>query len=149
MSTAKIGWGTRIAILYGGFVVLMVSLVTMSMKQDFSLVSDDYYQQELAYQNTIDASRNRSALSAPATVSAYTKEVVIGFPAEFAGSSITGTVHFYSPVATKLDRKFDIAASDNVMHIVREDLVNGRYIVKLSWVAAGTTYYQETDLNLR
>ncbi|MCD6063304.1 MAG: hypothetical protein K0R82_1215, partial [Flavipsychrobacter sp.] len=50
---------------------------------------------------------------------------------------------------TKLDRKFDIAASDNVMHIGRKDLVNGRYIVKLSWVAAGTTYYQETDLNLR
>lgn len=149
MSTVKIGWGTRIAFLYGGFVVMMVSLVTLSMKQDFSLVSDEYYQDELAYQNTIDASRNSSTLSEPTTVSAYAKEIIVRFPQEFAGNSVTGTVHFYSPVATSLDRKFDIVLSNNVMHIDRQQLAGGRYVVKLSWKANGKTYYQETDLNLQ
>ena len=149
MSTAKIGWGTRIAILYGGFMVLIISLVTLSMKQNFSLVSDKYYSEELAYQSTIDASKNSSALSSPVNITAYAKEIVVRFPEEFGDKSISGTVHFYSPVATNLDRKFDIAADDNTMHIERQQLVNGRYIVKLSWMSEGKTYYQETDLNLR
>lgn len=149
MSTVKIGWGTRIAVLYGGFVIMMVTLVILSIKQDFSLVSNEYYKEELAYQNTIDASKNSSALSAPATVSAYNKEVVIHFPAEFAGNNISGTVHFYSPLAARLDRRFDIAASNNMMHIDRRQLVSNRYVVKLSWSANGKTYYQEADLNLQ
>ncbi|WP_276133149.1 FixH family protein [Polluticoccus soli] len=149
MSTVKIGWGTRIAFLYGGFVVMMVSLVILSMKQDYSLVSDDYYKEELAYQNTIDASKNSSALSEPAAINAYNKEVIVRFPAEFAAASLSGTVHFYSPVATSLDRKFDISASDNIMHIDRQQLAGNRYVVKLSWSANGKTYYQETDLNLQ
>lgn len=149
MSTVNIGWGTRIAVLYGGFVIMMVTLVTLSIKQDFSLVSDEYYKEELAYQNTIDASRNSSALSEPATVSAYTKEVVVRFPQEFAGNSVAGTVHFYSPVATALDRKFDILLSNNSMHIDRQQLAGSRYVVKLSWKANDKTYYQETDLNLQ
>lgn len=148
MSTVKIGWGTRIAILYGGFVILIASLVTLSMKQDFSLVSDDYYKEELAYQSTIDASKNSSMLSEPANISVYKKEIVVRFPAEFAGKNIEGTAHFYSPVATSLDRKFEIKASDNTMHIERKEMASGRYIVKLSWAADGKTYYQETNLNL-
>jgi hypothetical protein len=148
MSTVKIGWGTRIAFLYGGFVVLMVSLVTLSMKQDYSLVSDEYYKEELAYQATIDASKNCSVLSAPASVSVYNKEVVIHFPEEFSRKQLSGSIHFYSPVATSLDRKFDVAVIDNAMRIDRIKLANTKYIAKLSWNADGKTYYQETTLNL-
>ncbi|MBW7914094.1 MAG: FixH family protein [Taibaiella sp.] len=68
MSTMKFGWGSRIALLYGGFVVLIAALVTGSMRQDFDLVADDYYQQEIAYQNVLDAGKNQSALSAPVRV---------------------------------------------------------------------------------
>src|SRR5690349_2223576 len=127
MSTVKIGWGARIALLYGSFVVLMMSLVTLSMKQDFSLVSDEYYKEELAYQATIDASKNSAVLSAPASVSVYNKEVVIRFPEEFSRKQLNGAIHFYSPVTTSLDRKFDVAVIDNAMRINRSKVANAKY----------------------
>ena len=39
----KLGWGWKIAILYGVFAVLIVSLVIASNRQHFDLVTDDYY----------------------------------------------------------------------------------------------------------
>lgn len=148
MSTAKIGWGARIAILYLGFMGLIIALVTMSMKQDFDLVSDQYYQEELAYQHTIDANKNGAALSAPVTITASAANVVIDFPAEFAGAGITGSAYFYSPVTSKFDRTFSISVNGNTMSIPKSSLQNARYTVKLNWVAGGKAYYQETDLNL-
>jgi nitrogen fixation protein FixH len=118
------------------------------MKQDFSLVSDEYYKEELAYQATIDASKNSAVLSAPASVSVYNKEVVIRFPEEFSQKQLSGSIHFYSPVTTSLDRKFDVAVVENAMRIDRSKLGKTNYVVKLTWNAEGKTYYQETSLNL-
>ena len=61
-------WGARIALLYGGFVVLIVVLVTKSMREDFDLVSADYYNKELAYQNVIEAAKEQATLSEPVKV---------------------------------------------------------------------------------
>ena len=47
-------WGKRIAIGYGAFVVFILALVVMAFQQDFDLVADDYYEQEIAYQERID-----------------------------------------------------------------------------------------------
>ena len=50
----KISWGTKIATLYIGFVGLIILMVSMSMRQRVDLVSEDYYNRELAYQDKIN-----------------------------------------------------------------------------------------------
>lgn len=148
MSTFKIGWGGKIAILYGGFVLLIAALVTGSMRQDFDLVADDYYQQELAYQDVLDAGKNQSALSAPADIYANATDVVITFPDEFKGKAINGNVHFYSPIDETWDKQVKLENTGAVVTVPRSELQNTRYTIKLSWDADAKNYYQESDINL-
>lgn len=141
-------WGWRIALLYGGFVALIMTLVIRSSHQHFDLVSKDYYEKEIAYQQVIDASRNQSALSSAMEVHANATNVVIEMPAEFAGKSVIGSVQFYSPVNAAWDKKYPIRLVDNKIMIARSELKNTRYTIKIDCEAAGKKYYQETELNL-
>ena len=50
----KISWGTGIAIFYSFFVISMLVLVYATTKQDISLVSDTYYEEDLSYQKKMD-----------------------------------------------------------------------------------------------
>ena len=148
MSTIKINWGAKIAMLYGGFVVLIVILVTGSMRQDFDLVSADYYQQELEYQKVIDASKNQSALSSPVQLHADGQYVYLDFPQEVVQKTIAGNVQFYSEVKTQWDKTMPLTPATGKMTISRSELQKTNYLVKISWNADGVDYYQETRINL-
>lgn len=148
MSTIKLGWGGRIAVLYGGFVILIVALVTGSMRQDFQLVSTDYYGDEIRYQEVIDAGKNQAALSAPVAIVADASNVNIELPQEFAGVSVTGEVHFYSPVNADWDKVIDMNISNKILSIPRTQLHTTRYKVKITWNADNKQYYQESEIAL-
>lgn len=145
----KIGWGTKIAFLYGGFVLLIATLVVGSMRQDFDLVSKDYYQEEIEYQKTIDAGKNQAALSTPVHMHANEANVVLKFPAEFDGKTITGNVQFYSPVDASLDKSFKLTVENNSMFVNRGELSKAAYKVKINWEVEGKAYYQESAINLK
>ena len=148
MSIIKLNWGARIALLYVGFVLLIATLVVSSMRQSFDLVTPDYYDQELKYQDVIDAGKNQATLSAPVALEATEQVIHIRFPDEFRGNTLKGTVQFYSPVNSTWDKKFDIVAMENAMSVPRTAIRATNYKVKITWEAAGKQYYQESELNL-
>ncbi len=148
MSTMKINWGIRIAVLYSGFVILMVTLVTLSMREDFQLVSGDYYQKELRYQEIIDAGKNQAALSRPVILDADASEVAILMPEEFSGRQVKGNIEFFAASDAKRDAVFELDIAGNRQTISRERLYPTHYQVKINWEADGKKYYQETALNL-
>lgn len=147
--TTKIGWGTRVALLYGGFVAIIVILIVGSMRQDFDLVSKDYYAEEIAYQNTIDAGKNQSELSAPAFVTTDAGYVTVSFPQEFKNKDVKADLHFYSPVSASLDSKFSEHTSNGAIAVARKSLKNERYKLKIGWESEGKKYYQETEVDLK
>jgi len=149
MSTFKLGWGGRIAVLYGGFVILIATLVTGAMRQDFDLVADDYYQQEIAYQDVLDAGKNQSALTTAVLVSADERAITIEFPADFNGQMINGSVHFYSPIDSKWDKQLALENVQNSITVARSELRNTTYMVKISWEANTKKYYQESEITLQ
>jgi hypothetical protein len=148
MSIIKLNWGARIALLYVVFVGLIVTLVVASMRQSFDLVTPDYYDQELKYQDVIDAGKNQATLSSPIVLEATEQVVNIKFPDEFRGNTLKGTVLFYSPINSTWDKKFDIVAAGNAMTIPRTAVRTTNYKVKIAWETSGKKYYQESELNL-
>lgn len=148
MSTLKMNWGAKIAVLYIGFVALIITLVVGSMRQDFDLVSKDYYAQELAYEKTIDASRNTAALSAPLSLRQDEQVITIQFPAVFSGKVVDATLHFYSSIDDALDRTVKLNSSENKIVIQRSLLPAAAYTLKMSWSSEGKEYYQEFNVNL-
>ena len=144
----KIGWGWKIAVLYSGFVVLILGLVIAANRQHFDLVSNDYYEEEIAYQKVLDAGKNQSALSHPLNIHASDKVVTIEFPDEFKSKVLSGDIQFYSPVNAEWDRNFKINALDNSVNISRSALHNTRYTIKISCSVDGKQYYQESEILL-
>ena len=43
-------WGNRIILVFVCFIAFILSMVTRAFQQDFDLVAEDYYAQELNYQ---------------------------------------------------------------------------------------------------
>lgn len=57
----KINWGTGLAITLGIFAFGMGFTVYQATQSEHDLVTRDYYQQELAYQSTIDGKTKYSS----------------------------------------------------------------------------------------
>jgi hypothetical protein len=148
MTTVRIGWGLRITLLYLGFVAIIITLVAGSMHQDFDLVSADYYERELTYQQVLDAAENQNTLSAPVSVFANASMLTIVFPPEFSGKQVEGKVHFYSPVNAAWDKEMPITVIDGKMSVDRSMLEKTRYNVKIDWTVDGKEYYQQSEISL-
>ena len=62
----KFNWGTGIVLAFIGFIsFIMYFVVNMNTdkKLDHDLVTEDYYKQELKYQNDIDKEKNAKTLT--------------------------------------------------------------------------------------
>ncbi len=136
--------------LYIGFVIMIVALVGATFFHKSELVADDYYEQETNFQKRLDASQAANAMGEPLRIKEEGSDIVLRFPAAFAGRIVTGTAHFYSASNAGADRSFPIHLSGaNEWHVPRSRLTTARYDVQVSWAAGSTDYYQTLPLNLR
>ena len=140
-------WGKKIAILYIGFVLMIVFLVLKSNHENTDLVSADYYAQELKFQDKIDGQNNMNALSGQVQCEARNKTVNITFPQELFGKNTTGEILFYRPSDATLDlsSKLEMDAQGNqVIH--SENFKRGIYRMQLKCVANSKSYYYEQQI---
>ena len=143
-------WGHKILILYSGFVIMTLVMVFMAYRHDVPLVSDDYYERELKYQDEIDMLTNAGELTSPIRVEyrAGSHLLVIHYPAENTGR-ITGKIEFMRPSDPKQDTRFQIEVNDqHTQEISTSSMVKGLWNLKVYWENAGTKYLEQQDLIL-
>lgn len=136
-------WGWKIAILYSGFVIMILTFVVASTRIDFHLVTEDYYAEEIAYQERIDRTNAALALDDPMEIRLLKAEqkVEIEFP---EGQSPSGEILLYSPTNSREDRTFEVAPnSEQVQNISLKGLRTGLWKVQILWEDAGVKYYKE------
>lgn len=140
-------WGKGITLFLIGFVSFMGFLVYKTFQVDFDLVADDYYAQEIAYQDRIDAQHNLAMQQFEPTVRSTPEGVSIEVaPNEMRG---TGEVYFYDPRGREGDRTFELKLDEQgAMLVDYRELGAHRYQVKMSWEANGKQYFFETPIDL-
>lgn len=136
------GWGTRIALFYGSFVALMLFMVYMAFQEDFDLVADDYYEQEIAYQDRIDQMENANSDCQKVSIT----KGETGYDLTFSEKAESVKVHFFRPSDDTKDVLLEEEAVESVLAIPSSQLIAGKYLVKVEWKANGKTYFQEDDL---
>jgi hypothetical protein len=142
-------WGAKIAVLYGGFVILIVSLVTGTFYNKSELVAGDYYHKETIFQQQLNAEQAARSLGEPLQLQLSAGILRLRFPASLAGQEITGTAHFYAPANASADRSISMdSIREGKWSLSRDKLANANYEVQVSWTAAGKNYYQALPLNL-
>ena len=137
-------WGTRIVILYAGFVIMILVLVFRSGRENTDLVADDYYTQELQYQDHIDGQQELINSGLAPVVGLKNGKVLVQLPDELSGVGVKGTISFYRPDDKSKDRIYAAAAGELIFPV--SDFSTGNYSVKMSWENGGKYYYNETSI---
>ena len=143
----RLNWGTGIVIAFIGFIsFIMYFVVNMNAnkKYDYDLVTDDYYHEELQYQQVIDKEKNALDLKENVSWTRTDEGMRIAFPQDFNPKQIKGKVFLYRPSNERLDIEIDISLSDSYLLIPDNRLLDGRWNILVDWSYQGKNYaYKE------
>ena len=133
----KINWGTGIVIAFIVFIGFIMFLVISMMTDDafdYDLVTEEYYKEELAFQEEIDAETNASLLSENIVINRVDEGLLVIFPKNFEFDKIEGTIFVYRPSNKSLDFNISLnKLSSNKILIPENRLVEGRWNISVSW----------------
>jgi hypothetical protein len=143
----KISWPTGIVIAMVAFVIFILSFVykvTFLPQYDHHLVSEEYYKDELNYQQEIDKQNKGAALKENIIIKKIDSGLVITFPEEFNPESINGTISFQRLANSNIDFSLPIKLTSHHFFIKDENIVEGRWDIKIDWRVNNTAYlYKE------
>jgi hypothetical protein len=140
-------WGKSIVLSFVLFAAFIGVLVVVCVRQDVNLVSEDYYKEELAYQEQIERIKNADQLSEKPTLTIAGESLEVTF-AQFNRIE-NGDVRLFRPSDARLDRHFVLQPSTGIVQ--RFDvrgLPKGMYHAKMKWSMNGKEYYVENSITL-
>ncbi len=144
----KFNWGTGLTIFFILFVSTLGFVLYQAFQQDNSLVMDNYYEEDIKYQQQYDKIKNTSGLTTKVKLDYdQTKgEISLTFPLD-STSTASGNILLYHPSNKASDKKYDFRLSQtNVYQILVDKVTKGRLKVKIDWEHAGVKYYQEEEI---
>ncbi len=145
----KGNWALGMVLLYGGFAAFVLGFLFYSSFQKVELVTPNYYEQEIRYQDQIEKIRRTKALSESLTWSLSGRMLTIRFPEALKDKVISGTVTFYRPSDSSMDRKVPLAVGASLLQdFPLVSLAAGWWRMKVEWTAGTESYYHEEEFNL-
>jgi len=145
----KFSWGIGIVIAILLFTSFIGVLVTISMRQkDIYLVSEDYYEQQLKYEEIISGKKNTQLLPGRPLLKVNSLgEILIDFSETQLSDFRNITLTIFRPSDSHHDRSYKFHELTNpILAIPAYPLKAGKWIVKLSWYSEEKFYYWERTL---
>lgn len=142
-------WGHKITLAIVAFMSFILYMVVQASMKSVDLEAADYYHQEINYQSRMKAMSNASGLESKFNVIQEEENLVVIFPQELVGSNTTGTLHFFKPDDSKLDKKIEMKVGTGNQSVPLDKLSKGVYLLKIQWVEGDKDFYVEKALNLK
>ena len=140
----KFNWGTGIFIFYSLFAISLFYQVYKTTQYDRSLVVDNYYEEDLAYQSRFDQIKNSQDLAEKLIIQLNNEDKTISLHFPKDKKEIKGKVLLYRPSDKSMDRLLPIDLnSENEMRIATDNFATGRWKVKVEWEAGGQSYFDK------
>ena len=142
-------WGAKIILSFVCFFGVIFTLAYISMNQDLNLVADNYYEQELAYEDQIERIKNTQGLAERPDIVGDKKEqkARLVFPENLKEKVAEGKIHFFRPSNAALDKEFTIALDqDGNQSFDISSFPAGLWKAKVSWEWKNREYYEEVTL---
>ncbi|QNH61692.1 FixH family protein [Hymenobacter sediminicola] len=150
-STAKRSiWPYAIIATFVLFAAYIGYMVQQAMRSSVDLVSTDYYQQELAYQQRMETEARTAALPAPVDLryEAAAQRLTVQLPAALAGKAVLGNIRFFRPSNQKLDFSLPLQPNaDLQQHINTSKMQPGHWRVRLDFTADQQAYFVEKKIS--
>lgn len=139
--------GKWIVIAFVLFTLFIGTLVTVCMQQNISLVSENYYKEELIYQDQILRVQNARALSEKPVVTTTADSIKIHFSSFKLVEK--GALKLFCPSNELNDRAFVVKASQsNEQSFPINTLPHGMYKAQFLWSIGGKEFFLEEVINI-
>ena len=139
----KLNWGKGIIVVYTVFMIIVLGTVAFTTTVDVDLVADDYYEQEIKYQNEIDKKDRTNKLTEQVEIILEKENLKISYPKIFA-NRVSGKINFYRPSDEKLDLILDIKTdTTGLQYVPIEKLTKGLWKIKVDWSHSNEQYLNE------
>jgi len=133
-------------ILFGfGIMVLFIAGLVYECTQNPSvMVSNNYYEQELKYQDLIDARANAQSFNDSLLLIKNQGEVLFKIPKELNGLMQNLKIELYNTSDDKKDKNFVLQKNEEGIYKVNTSTWgSGNYLLKLHFTSGAKNYYKE------
>ena len=128
------------------FIVVLFTMVYISVTTEFSLVAENYYEQEINYEDQLNSIRNYNALTQqPEFQFDRSKgEISLTFDPSLAEAIKEGKVVFFRASNARYDQEVPLTLDDqHRFKVSSSSLLKGAWTIKLSWMDDSLSYYKE------
>ncbi len=146
----KYNWGWGILIFYIFFAIFLVGNIVYSTHIRNDLVVDDYYENELIYQQQIDKmTRTKEDMAMPELIQGAAT-IALKFPDIREKADVAGKIHFYRPSNASQDIFYNIALNDNYFQTIDiSKFPKGLWNLKIDWSVKDVSYYYEEEIIIK
>jgi hypothetical protein len=142
-------WPWGIVIFFVLFASGMAVVIAIAASHRDPLVSENYYEQELKYQNQIDSAARTKNSGASVALDTAGNSLVVTLPPAMAAQKISGGIELYRPSAPELDRWFPLQPqAGGVQKVDVSQLASGLWVARVKWSAGGQDYFLEQKITV-
>jgi len=136
--------GNLILIGFGIMVLFIAGLVYECTQNPSVMVSDNYYEQELKFQDLIDARANAQRFNDSLLLIKNHGEVLFKIPKELNGLLQNLKIELYNTSDDKKDKNFVLQKNEEGIYKVNTSTWgSGSYLLKLHFTSGAKNYYKE------
>ncbi len=145
----KFNWGTGIFIFLVLFLLACAAFIIFALRQNVNLVHKDYYEKGVNYTDQMNVSARSKQYYSSIQTQLFKEYLRIDLEDSLASKIDSGNVLLYRPSNSRLDIILPLNQIENSILISKEDLVNGRYILKMTWYFDGQKYQVDKQVNIQ
>jgi len=144
----KFNWGTGIAIFLAMFLAAAAAFIIFAINQDVNLVHKDYYEKGVDYSEQMKTTSRSEVFQDKIQVISAASGLLVTVDSTLATTIDSGKVILYRPSGKEFDLELPLPKT-GIAEIPAQDLINGRYILKLHWYTSGVKYEIEKTVNIQ
>ncbi len=143
----KFSWGTGIFISIVVFMAITVILTVIFMNQRVDLVTNNYYEKTLTYQDQIDTYKRTAVLKERVSFNYADNRIKLSFPDSFLEQVNNGKLYFYRPSDSRKDFTVPIKLNKKGSQTVNTARIDkGYWKVEIQWTMNNQNYLMEKSV---
>jgi hypothetical protein len=136
----KFHWGTGILIFLILFLLACGLFIAFAMRQEVSLVHEDYYEKGVDHSQQMMVEARSAQFKNDIGTRFRESALLIDIKSSLSARMDSAHFHLYRPSDSTYDIESPFEAGDSPFIIPGEELISGRYILKVYWTWEGLKY---------
>jgi hypothetical protein len=145
----KFTWGTGIFLFLSIFIIAAIAFIIFASRQHINLVHSDYYEKGVNHTEQMKIKARSKPFAHAFEVSSNEQQFLVEIEPSLATVIDSGQMYMYRPSDSKQDLKIMLKKGTQKVGFNKNELNNGRYVLKFSWYSKGLAYEINRPVNVQ